>query len=194
MNQEKIFIKNMVCDRCIRVVREELERNGYKVNHIQLGEADISSDGTIDRSKINNLLTQSGFELIEDKNVKIIERIKTLVIDLVHWSPDKKKANLSDYLSSEIGKDYHSLSTLFSQKEGITIEKFYILQKIEKVKELIIYGEYNLSEIAFKLDYSSVAHLSNQFKQVTGFTPTEFKKLNFSDRKPLDKIGGESKE
>lgn len=180
----------MVCDRCIRVVKEELEKAGLKVSHIALGEADIENDEAFNKDEITSVLKNAGFELLEDKNVKIIEKIKTLVIELVHYRvPQKKDINLSEYISRNIGKDYHSLSTLFSQKEGITIEKYYILQKIEKVKELLIYGEHTLSEISYQLDYSSVAHLSNQFKQVTGLTPTEFKKLSGQGRKGIDMVG-----
>lgn len=190
MFQEKLFVKNMVCDRCIRVVKEELEKTGFQVGRIVLGEVEVRSETSIDKKKVNDVLMKAGFELLEDKNVKLIEKIKTLVIELVHHASEKNaRLNLSDYISKEVGKDYHSLSTLFSQKEGITIEKFFILQKIERVKELLIYGELTLSEISYQLSYSSVAHLSNQFKQVTGLTPSEFRKIS-SGRNPIDKVGG----
>ena len=176
MEQVKLRIKNMVCPRCIRVVREELEAVGMHINDISLGEATIQSEGTIDLEKIRLVLTNAGFELIDDKNNSLIERIKTLIIEIIHHGKEKHNMNFSDIIAREIGKDYHSLSSLFSTIENTTIEKFIISQKVEKVKELLFYDELTLSEIAWKLDYSSSAHLSSQFKQVTGITPTQFKK------------------
>lgn len=179
----------MVCNRCIRVVKEELEKINLIIEDIQLGEATVASEHNIDLEKIKTVLENSGFELLEDKNVRLIERIKTLVIDLIHHKKGERgNKNYSEIISKEIGKDYHFLSNLFSSIENITIEKFIILQKIERVKELLIYDELTLSEISFRMDYSSVAHLSAQFKQVTGLSPTEFKKLKNRSRKPLDEI------
>jgi AraC-like DNA-binding protein len=130
-----------------------------------------------------------GFELVENQQLKYVERMKSLIIDLVRNPEENKNPyNYSHYLAREIGKDYHYLSKIFSEKEGITVEKYLIHQRIEFVKELLIYDEYNLSEIADKLNYSSVSHLSNQFKQVTGFSPTQFKKLQDKDRRTLDDI------
>ncbi len=176
MKEVRLRIKNMVCPRCIRVVREELEDAGMHVNDISLGEASIQSEEEIDLEKVRVVLTNAGFELIDDKNSSLIERIKTLVIEIIHHGKEKSNLNFSDIIAREIGKDYHALSSLFSAIENTTIEKFIISQKIEKVKELLFYDELTLSEIAWKLDYSSSAHLSAQFKQVTGMTPTQFKK------------------
>jgi AraC-like DNA-binding protein len=129
-----------------------------------------------------------GFELIDNKKSQLIEKIKTLVIELVHHSTSQLKTNLSQYLSDQLGYDYNYLSNLYSEVESVTIEKFYIAQRIEKVKELMVYDELTLSEIAYKLNYSSVAHLSSQFKKVTGLTPSYFKNIRVEKRKPIDKV------
>lgn len=186
-----LYIKNMVCNRCIRVVREELEKLGLRVGRIELGEVDLVDGKTIDLKKIQLVLEQNGFQLIEDKRVRIIERIKLAILKLVQLdhSVSPLRLNHSDYISRELGHDYHSLSSLFSSVENVTIEQYIILQKIERVKELLKYGELTLSEIAFEMGYSSVQHLSNQFKKVTGLTPSHFKDLKESLRKPLDKVG-----
>jgi AraC family transcriptional regulator len=185
-----LFIRNMVCDRCIRVVREELEKLGLKTKRIELGEAEIVDTKRIDLGKIQKVLQQNGFELIEDKKVRIIERVKLAVLRIIQQ--DQRiaplKLNYSEYLARELGHDYHYLSSLFSSLENITIEQFIILQKIERVKELLKYGELTLSEIAFALGYSSVQHLSSQFKKITGFTPSTFKDLKKGFRKPLDHV------
>lgn len=189
MSLVNLHIKNMVCDRCIKVVTEELEKLDLLINNIKLGEAEISSDKEIDLGKVKAVLEKNGFELLEDKSFKIIEKIKTIIIDSIHHKKGKKThQNYSELISKEIGKDYHYLSTLFSSIENVTIEKYIIHQKIEKVKELLIYDELNLSEIAFQLGYSSVAHLSSQFKQVIGLSPTEFKKQKNRNRSPLDQV------
>lgn len=185
----------MVCDRCIRVVREELEHIGMDVRHVTLGEAEVGgrlNDTTM--QKIRHILHKNGFDLIEDKNARIIETIKTAIIQLVHHNHDAvpMKMKYSEYISKKVGKDYHSLSVLFSSVENITIERYIIKQKIERVKELIKYDDRTFSEIAYMMNYSSVQHLSNQFKSVTGFTPGEFKKLSpahhHHGRRPLDKV------
>jgi len=180
----------MVCNRCIKVVDEELSKLGLRVKNIKLGEVMVETDDDfLPMKKIERILSENGFELIDDINAKIIEKIKVLIIDKIHYSNQETgKINFSNYLSREIGKNYSHLSGLFSSKEGITIEKFIIHQKIEKVKELLAYNELTLSEIAHSNGYSSVQHLSNQFKQVTGMKPTDFKKLKEPLRKPLDKI------
>jgi AraC family transcriptional regulator len=184
------YIKNMVCSRCIRVVREELEKLGLRIQRIDLGEVDLFNGKAIDLKKIKAVLENNGFELIEDKRGRIIEHIKLAILKLVQHdhSVSPLKLNYSDYISNELGHDYHSLSALFSSVENITIEQYIILQKIERVKELLKYGELTLSEIAYKMGYSSVQHLSNQFKKVTGLTPSHFKDLKESHRKPLDKV------
>ena len=178
----------MVCPRCIKVVRQELENLNYHIHKIQLGEVELIED-QIDLEKIKHTLQKNGFELLEDRNAQWIEKIKTLIIKLVQTdSFGQLNQNLSTYLAEKTAKDYSFLSHLFSKVEGITIEKYLILQKIERVKELLIYDEETLSEIAFRLGYSSVSHLSSQFKQVTGHSPSQFKKLIGSRRKFLDEI------
>lgn len=192
-NQEtqSIYIKNMVCNRCIKVVREEFEKLGLVIKNIQLGEVEILKDNAkLDMQKIDNVLKSNGFELLDNKNSKIIEKVKILIIDMIRKVDSGKDIdiNFSEYLAQETGLNYNYLSTLFSSLEGITIEKYIIHQKIEKVKELIVYGELTLSEIAFRLDYSSVQHLSNQFKKITGLTPSYFKSLKSKNRRALDNI------
>ena len=181
----------MVCDRCIKVVREELEKLGYKTDNVILGEARISSEKKqFDLNGIRKTLEENGFELINDKQAKLIEEIKISLIDLIHHNSanELEKISLSKFLSEKFHHSYQHISSLFSSKEGITIEKYFINQKIEKAKELLVYNELTLSEISYKLGYSSVQHLSNQFKKVTGFTPSEFKKLRVKKRLPLDKV------
>ncbi len=181
----------MVCDRCIRVVREELSNAGYDVRNVDLGEAEIGKIlETKDIEKIKVLLFENGFELIEDANAKTIDAIKRAVIKLVQLNNFGSPAKLkySEYLSKEVRRDYHFLSTLFSSVENVTIERYIILQRIERTKELIKYGELSFSEIAFHLGYSSVQHLSNQFKSLTGFTPSEFKRQTTLSRRPIDRV------
>lgn len=188
-----LYIKNMVCGRCVRVVREELEKMGLRVGRVELGEVDLLDGRPVDYNKIESVLERNGFQLIEDKNVRIIERIKLAILTLVQHDHGASPLhmNYSDYIARELGRDYHSLSSLFSSIENVTIEQYIILQKIERVKELLKYRELTLSEIAFKMGYSSVQHLSNQFKKVTGLTPSHFKDLKKSLRKPLDNVVSE---
>ncbi|MDH3267994.1 MAG: AraC family transcriptional regulator [Ignavibacteria bacterium] len=188
--ESKFYIKNMVCHRCIKVVKDELTKLGYEVSNIALGEAIIkSSEKSPNISEIKKVLIENGFDLVDDKNLKMIEKIKVLIINKIHHQSDKlEKFSFSKYLSKELIVNYSHLSSLFSSCEGITIEKFIIKQKIEKVKELLTYDELTLSEISVLLDYSSVQHLSNQFKQITGLNPSYFKKLKEHRRKPLDQI------
>lgn len=179
----------MVCDRCILFIKSTLEKLGYEPEQIILGEALINKDlNEKDKEILNQTLCKFGFELIDDKNSRLIEKIKTLIIDLVHYSEEDIKINLSEYLESKIHKDYTYLSTLFSESQGYTIEKFYIRQKIERVKELLVYDEFTISEISFRMGYSSVAYLSSQFKKVTGLTPGHFKKIKTIKRRSLDKL------
>ena len=187
----KLLIKNMVCGRCIKVVKEELEKLGLDVRTIVLGEVIV--ENTLNKTqidKIKKVLEDNGFELIENKRAKLIEKIKLEILDLVRNDEEGNptEANYSDYIVEKIGIDYHYLSTLFSSVENITIEQYIILQKIERAKELLKYGELTLSEIAYKLGYSSVQHLSNQFKKVTGFTASQFKNMTENIRKPLDHL------
>jgi AraC family transcriptional regulator len=185
-----LYIRNMVCNRCIKVVEEELDKLGLQIDSISLGEVKIQTYLNNETElKIKEVLAENGFELIEDSKTKTIEQIKLLILDLIR---DKEKMpgklNFSDYLSGKLNADYHSLSTLFSSVENITIEHYLILQKIELAKELLKYGELTLSEIAYKLGYSSVAHLSGQFKKVTGMNANQFKSLTNNTRKPLDMV------
>ena len=185
----KLYIKNMVCSRCKMVVKSELEKFGLHTISVDLGEVEIVETITDDtKNELAVHLKLFGFEIIDDKKSRIIDKIKTLIIDLVHNKNNEINTNLSDYLVSHLMQDYNTLSNLFSEVESTTIEKFFISQKIEKVKELLIYDEMNLSEIAFMLNYSSVAYLSNQFKKVTGFSPTYFKQLKVKKRKQIEDL------
>lgn len=179
----------MVCNRCIMVVQHEMEKLSLSVKNITLGEVLLEKELT-DEQKQNlvKVLNSLGFELIDDKKSRIIEKIKNVIIDLIHHQDNNMKTNLSEVLSTELHHDYNYLSNLFSEVEGTTIEKYFIAQKIEKVKELLVYDELSLSEIAFRLNYSSVAYLSNQFKKVTGLTPSHFKQIRGNKRKPLDEV------
>ena len=184
-----LYIKNMVCNRCIMVVVSELKRLGFNPLSVTLGEAVLDHQLTNkEKEKVRNSFESLGFELIDDKKSCLIEHIKNLIINLVHHNSDHLKINLSDYLGHQLHVDYNYLSSMFSEIEGSTIEKYFIAQKIEKVKELLVYDELTLSQIADKLNYSSVAHLSSQFKKVTGLTPSHFKQIGENKRKPLDKV------
>jgi YesN/AraC family two-component response regulator len=185
----KIYIKNMVCIRCKMVVKSELERLGLHYTTVDLGEAEIKED--ISREQLDQLgteLKKSGLELMDDKKSILVEKIKTVIIELVHYTDDQIKVNLSDYLSNKLNHNYTYLANLFSEVKGITIEKFYLAHKIEKVKELLVYDELNLTEIAWKMHYSSVAHLSNQFRKITGLTPSHFKNLKHKRRLALGNL------
>ena len=184
-----LFIKNMVCDRCVLVVAGELKKIGINAQKITLGEVTLEKELTADqKEQLDQALLDLGFEPIDSKKGRIIEKIKTVIINMVHHSDHDEKTNLSDLLSKALHHDYNYLSNLFSEVEGITIEKYFIAQKIEKVKELLVYDELSLSEIALRMNYSSVAYLSNQFKKVTGLTPSHFRQIRDEKRKPLDKV------
>jgi len=179
----------MVCDRCKMVVKSELKKLNLHPLSVELGLVELAGEvSETDMKKLDETFHQLGFAFIDDKNGQLIERIKNLVIELVHHNEQTLKTNLSDYLVSNLNQDYKYISTLFSEVEGTTIEKYYIAQRIEKVKELLVYDELSLSEIAHKLNYSSAAYLSNQFKKVTGFTPGQFKTLGGNKRLPLDEV------
>jgi AraC family transcriptional regulator len=189
----RLLIKNMVCPQCIRVVGEELAALGLTVHHVALGEADVLAPaGAVpDWVAVRSRLHDAGFELLEDPRDQLVDRIKTLLVALIHYPPPGPRLfNYSDYLTEHLEKDYHYLSHLFSAAEGLTIEKFIIRQKVERAKELIGYGELPMAEVARQLGYSSPAHLSRQFRQVTGLTPTEFQKLGpaSSARRSLDSL------
>lgn len=180
----------MVCNRCIKVVQDEFTKLNLNIKKIELGKVSVSSQLSNDKiEEIKKVLNDNGFELIDDKKSKLIDRIKTIIIERIHYSESGfESLNTSEYISKELGHNYSYLSNLFSSVEGITIEKYIIHQKIEKVKELLVYDELSLKEISYQLGYSSVQHLSNQFKKVTGLTPSHFKKLKENKRKPLDQV------
>jgi AraC-like DNA-binding protein len=185
----KILIKNMVCNRCIMVVENELEKLGFNPVEISLGEVGFDRELTPEEKQtIGSHLQKFGFELIDDRKSRLIGQIKTAIIELVHHQGNDLRTNLSDYLTNRVHHEYSYLSNLFSEVEGTTIEKYFIAQKIEKVKELLVYDELTLSEIADRLNYSSVAYLSSQFKKVTGLTPSYFKSIREIRRKPLDEV------
>jgi len=174
----KIYIKYMVSIRCKMIVKSELQKLGLHFASVELGIVEILEQITPhQRDQLKICLKKSGLELMDDKKSILIEKIKNTIVELIHYSDEPLKINFSEYLSTKLNYDYTYLSNLFTEVQGTTIEKFIIFHKIERVKELIVYDELNLSEIAFKLHYSSVAHLSNQFKKITGLTPSHFKKL-----------------
>lgn len=179
----------MVCNRCILVVKQELGRLRIQASKISLGEVELVNELSSKQiEQLNGNLNKLGFELLDDRKQKQIEKIKGLIIKKVQSGEIEEHFGLSEFLSKSLHKDYSYISRLFSEVEGITIEQFFILQKTEKVKEWLVYGELNLSEISYKLGYSSVAHLSAQFKKITGLTPSFFKKIGSSQRWPLDKL------
>lgn len=179
----------MVCSRCKMVVKSVFESMGINPFSVELGEIVLKND--LNENQKNELLKKLraiGFDLIDDRKSKTIDKIKTLIIDLVQNKNNDLKSNLSNYLSQELNQDYNTLSNLFSEVENTTIEKYFIHQKIEKVKELIIYDELSLSQIAYALNYSTVSHLSNQFKKATGFSPTHFKNIKTIKRKQIEDL------
>lgn len=186
-----LMIRNMVCDRCKRVVREELEALGLTVNHVDLGEVDVNAlPVTITPDDVRRVLQASGFDLIDDRKQALVAHIKVLLInEIQHLKGDRLPTeNYSAFLERKLGYGYSYLSTLFSESEGQTVEKYSIALKIEKVKEWLRYDELTLTEMAWRLSYSSVQHLSNQFRQMTGQTPGQFRKAAATDRRSLDSI------
>lgn len=185
----KVYLKNMVCNRCKMVVKSEFEQLGLFPLSVELGEVELEREPSKEeREQLEQRLLELGFEWIDDRKSRLIERVKTLVVELVHHTDQELNVNVSDYLTQHIPADYKYLSNLFSEVEGTTIEKFYISQRVERVKELLVYDELSLSQIADLLGYSSVAYLSTQFKKVTGLTPSHFKTLGVSKRRPLDHL------
>jgi AraC-like DNA-binding protein len=179
----------MVSIRCKMVVKSELDKLGLKYGMIDLGQVDIKDALTTEQHKLlKQELLKSGLELMDDKKAILIEKIKNIIVEMIHYSEERPKTNFSDYLSNKLNHDYTYLSNLFSEVTGITIEKYIIAHKIERVKELLLYDELSLTEISYILNYSSVAHLSNQFKKVTGLTPTFYKKLKNKKRNTLDNV------
>ena len=190
IHQENILhIKNMVCNRCIMVVEDQLKRLGLQPLSVELGVAILQTQVTDEvYHSVKEALEPFGFELMDDKKSQVIEQIKDAIIELVHYKDSDLKVNLSAHLASKLNRDYSSLSKLFSEVTNTTIEKYLIAQKIERAKELLVYGELSLNEIADKLNYSSAAYLSAQFKSVTGLTPSYLKKIKEHKRKPLDEV------
>jgi AraC-like DNA-binding protein len=180
----------MVSARCKMAVKEELKKLGLHFVFVDLGEIEIMEDISTDqREQLKFDLLQIGFELMDDKRAVLIEKIKNVIIEMVHHSDEEIRINFSVYLSKKLNHDYTYLANLFSEIQGTTIEQFIISHKVERIKELMIYGELNITEIAWKMNYSSVAHLSNQFKKVTGLSPSHFKQLKDKRRSPIEDIG-----
>jgi AraC-like DNA-binding protein len=185
----KIYIKYMVSNRCKMVVRMALKDLGIHFVIVELGEVEIMERLTGEqRESLKNTLEDAGLELIDDKRSILIEKIKSTIVAMVHHAEDTIKVNTSTYLSEKLNHDYTYLANMFSQVQGISIEQFIILHKVEKIKEFLMYGELNISEISYKMNYSSTAHLSTQFKKVTGLTPTHFKRIKDKKRQTLDQI------
>ncbi len=183
-----LHIKNMVCDRCKKVLKDELMGIGVEVVSIELGKLEIKNSTSANTTTINQIVTANGFEIIEDKESLMVERIKLYLLALVEHLPIQRTENISVLLTRELNKDYSGLSKLFSRNEHITIEKFFLKLKLEKVKELIEENKYSFSEIANLLDYTNSSHLSKQFKDATGLNMTEYSKSSQWSRRPLDKI------
>jgi YesN/AraC family two-component response regulator len=185
----KLYIKYMVSIRCKMMVKSELEKLGLHYGAVELGDVEVMENITEEqRRQLKIALLKSGLELMDDQRAMLIEKIKNVIVEMVHYTEMGPKTNFSNYLSEKLDYDYTYLANLFSEVTGITIEHFIIAHKIERVKELLLYDELNLTEISYKLNYSSVAHLSNQFKKVTGLTPTYFKKLKHKRLLTLENV------
>jgi AraC-like DNA-binding protein len=179
----------MVSIRCKMIVKSALTNMGLHYRVVELGEVDVKEDITAEqRNQLRLALSKSGLELMDDKKAILIEKIKNVIVEMVHYADEPPKTNYSDYISEKLNHDYTYLANLFSEVTGITIEHYIIAHKIERVKELLLYDEFNLTEISYMLNYSSVAHLSNQFKKVTGLTPTFFRQLKHKKRNTLDNV------
>ena len=182
----KLHIKNMVCLRCQLSVKAELEKLGIPYTYVRIGEAEIIGEIGADMMKqLQTNLKEVGLSVITNKKNILVEQVTSTIIELVHFTEDQIKVNLSDFLSEKLNYNYTYLANLFSEVKGTTIEKFYLTHKMERVKEMILYDDLNLTEISYKLHFSSVSHLSNQFKKFTGMTPTQYKQLQNKTREPL---------
>ena len=185
----KLYIKYMVSLRCKMVVKEELKKMGLHFIIVDLGEIEIMEDLTIaEREQLKKALLFSGLELMDNKKAVLIDRIKNVIIEMIHYADELPKINYSEYISQKLNYDYTYLANIFSEMKGITIQQFIIVHKVERVKELLMFEEYNLTEISYIMQYSSVAHLSNQFKKVTGMTPSTYKKLKTKNRLQIEGI------
>lgn len=188
----QIHIKNMISSRCVTQVEQILKDMGIEYSNVNLGEALIDQElSLIQELELKNKLKQTGLELMDDHKTILSEKIKLIIIEMIHYSDESIKVNFSVYLSERLNHNYTYLSNVFRSINGMTIQQFIIINKIEKIKELLLYGELNLSEISYKLNYSSIAHLSNQFKKVTGITPSYFKQNEIKKRIPIDSLGKE---
>lgn len=186
----KLFIKYMVSNRCKLAVKDELNKLGLHFIVVDLGEVEVMEDISPDQlQQLRIGLLSSGLELMDDKKAMLIEKIKVVITEMIHHSDESPKVNYSDFISEKLDYDYTYLSNIFSEVKGITIQQFIIVHKIERVKELLIYDELNLTEISYKLHYSSVAHLSNQFKKVTGLTPSAYRQLKDKRRNGIEDVG-----
>jgi AraC-like DNA-binding protein len=189
----KLFVKYMVSNRCKLAVKEELKKLGLHFIVVDLGEVEVMEDLTpAQQDQLQRGLIASGLELMDDKKAVLIEKIKNVITEMIHHSEELPKVNYSDYISEKLDYDYTYLSNLFSEVKGITIQQFIIIHKIERVKELLFYDELNLTEISFKMHYSSVAHLSNQFKKITGLSPSAYKQLKDKRRSSIEELGNVS--
>ncbi len=185
----KLYIKYMVSTRCKMMVKEALRKLGLHFIVVDLGVVDVMEVLTeVQKTALRGMLSSAGLELMDDKKAMLIEKIKKVIIEMVHYSEELPKTNFSDFISKKLDYDYTYLANLFSEVQGTTIEQYIISHKIERIKELIVYGEMNITEIANNMNYSSVAHLSSQFKKATGLTPSHFKQLKLKRRVPLDEI------
>lgn len=185
----KLYIKYMVSLRCKMMVKEELKKLGLKYVIIDLGSVEILEDITEEqRLELKKNLLRSGLELLDDKKSILIEKIKNVITEMIHYTDEIPKVNYSDYISEKLGYDYTYLANTFSEVKGTTIQQYIILHKIEKIKELLLYDELSLTEISYRLHYSSVAHLSNQFKKVTGLTPSFYKQLKLKRKRNLENM------
>ncbi|MDN3654389.1 AraC family transcriptional regulator [Ferruginibacter paludis] len=185
----KLYIKYMVSNRCKTAVKEELKKLGLHFIMVDLGEVEVMENITEQqRELLQAALLDTGLQLMDDKRAILIERIKTIIIEMVHYSEEIERVNFSTLLSEKLHHDYTYLANLFSEVQGTTIEQFIISHKVQRIKELIMYDELTISEIAWKMNYSSVAHLSHQFKKVTGLSPSHFKQLKDKKRTPLEEI------
>lgn len=188
-SSNRVLIKNMVCDRCIMSVQQLMSEMGIEPLSVELGIVELSNPLSLEqKERLEGGLQKLGFDLIDGRQQQTVERIKTLIIELVHYQDNQTLTNLSDYLSQNLNSEYSALSKLFSKLTGTTIERYFILQRVERIKELLFEDELSLTQIADKLNYSSVAYLSTQFKQITGMTPSQYKTSNQDTRKKLDRI------
>lgn len=185
----KLYIKYMVSLRCKLMVKEELEKLGIKYVTVDLGVVDLLEDISPEqRQRLKQNLPELGLELLDDKRIILVERVKNVIIDMIHYSDELPNVNYSDYICEKLGYDYTYLSNLFSEVRGTTLQQYIIAHRIEKAKELMLYDELNISEISYRLQYSSVAHFSNQFKKITGLTPSSYKKLKQSREGNLEDL------